>query len=274
MIVAYQNRNRKLASWLVLCISLASLRLDADTIFLDRAAGGIVKRAIVIPEDEFTLSNIENLTRRFLRENEGKFRVLMFYVFVHKDHAGHYLSGLGFTDVTYEGWLQVYNSYGKVPYPIAEVLAIGSSATLRYRDRNGKIGRIVLQGEDTFHYRLNGMDFQVVSVGSGDIPDVFKDGPHDPMSVGFAIKTSAPLTEEIGKAILKLLAQKTGTHDIGVGLRRDIWFIEDGGGPSVSPFFESGVPPTKDQYYGSITLSCGLSANKLHCTKFGGFKTR
>jgi len=268
-----QNENGRILFCLILCLLFLSFHLNAETIYVDRAAGGIVKRVVIIPEGEFILSNVESLTRRFLTENEGKFRMLMFYVFVSRYQAGPYFSAMG-TDMTYESWLHNYETERKVSYPIAETLAIGNSAAMRYRDRSGKVGRVVLKGEDPFCYRLNGMDFEVVATGSGDIPNVFKDGPHDPISVGLALKTSAPLTEEVGKSILKLLAEETGSHDIRVGIRHDIWFILYSGGPIVNPFFESGMPPTKEEWKSSITISCGLWANKLDCTRYVGVKNQ
>jgi hypothetical protein len=268
-----QYENGKILFCLVLCLLSLSSNLNAETIHVDRTAGGVVKRVILIPESEFTPSNVVSLTRRFLTENEGKFRMLMFYVFVSRYQADPYFSAMT-TDMNYESWLHEYNTEGKVPYPMAETLAIGNSAAMRYRDRSGKVGRVVLQGEDTFSFRLNGMDFEVVEVGSRDIPNVFKDGPHDPISVGFALKTSGPLTEEVGKSILKFLAQETGSHDIGVSLRHDIWFILYSGGPIVNPFFETGIPPTKDEWNSSITFSCGLWANKLDFTRYVGVKNQ
>jgi len=152
------------------------------------------------------------------------------------------------------------------------MLAVGGSGSVRYRNRDAKIGRLILKGEDPYRFRINQADFELVNLAFPAIPDVYKDGPHELVNVVVSVKTGAALTKATGLAVLNFLSKKFNTRDMMVSLRNDAWFIEDDETPIVSPFFNSGSPLGKEQYYESITLRCSLWGGKRSCMTSGGFK--
>ncbi len=251
-------------------ILLLVVEQRTETILSDVRLGGVVRRAIVIPEREFDINNVQGLARRFLEQSRGRYHLLLFYIFTKEENAGHHLSGM-VSDVPYEGWLQMYRQFGQHRFPVAEILAYGGSATMRVRDPHGELKQVVLEGtRDTFRFKIRDFDFEIVRIDTPLIPDVHKDGPHEPINATFNIRTSDPLEEETGLAALEFLSKELNSpRDLHVVMRNDIWFIEDSYTSNL--FFESDPPPPAEQYYKSITLSCALWGGKQSCLKHGGF---
>src|SRR5437660_181760 len=83
---------------------------------------------------------------------------------------------------------------------------------VRQRNRDAKIGRLILKGEDPYRFRINQADFELVNLAFPAIPDVYKDGPHELVNVVVSVKTGAALTKATGLAVLNFLSKKFNTR--------------------------------------------------------------
>ncbi len=224
----------------------------------------LMRRSVLIAPDQFSVGRAEHISRAFLAANRERYRLLQLSIFTDELDARRTGSGKGSTDVSYEGWRQLYELYGRRPQPMAETIVTQRGAVMRWRDAVGHVGRVVLKGQDPLVVRLDGSTFEILELAVSRGEDDYMYSPLAPTRVYLAVRTRAPGLERARKYTL-LLAKQWGLAHVSASFRQDSWFITNERFPLVYRFEETMPPPTEAEYRASATNSCLLASGRIHC---------
>lgn len=150
-------------------------------------------------------------------------------------------------------WRRWYDAYSGSPRAVAEMVAIGNNATLRYRSSRNEISRYILRGRDPLRIESGRQSIELVEIAVTDVP--LRKGPIKAMATIFGI-TDAPLSPEFGSDVLDTVATLIPVPIASLNLRHDGWFIDHLAFPVVHPFSKAGAAPSEEQYSASPTLRC------------------
>jgi hypothetical protein len=259
----------KSSSWLFAAVILACpLSADAEEVYAEQRGAGVLARTVIVPPQQFTRAWAEQASRTFLAANKGSFRVLKLSIFVSGQDTWR-ATGIGHTEVTYAVWERYYREYGAEPLPMAEAIAIDEAAVLRFRDRSGRVERVVLIGSDPLLLDVEGTRIEILHLRFRTIPKIRQGQEVEPLGACFYVRTEAKLTPEFGIKATGILAARVRLQNVDVFFRKDAWFITAEDFPLVYPFEPQATPPSFGEYYASVTLVCVIEPDLISCSNFG-----
>lgn len=237
---------------------------QAPRIVLDERDTKVAERAVLISPDEFSPRRVEAISRDFLKAEQDKFAIRKLSIFVDEHDARRTVFGKSTTDVTYAGWRQDYEAYGKEALPMAQTIAIRGDAVLRWRDAGGRIGRKVLAGSDPLLIRLQGHTFEILELAMWKLrPYVFPQ-PTDPMWVSAAVQTPPTSLSRL-RAFAALLLKRFERSEMSISFRNDTWFLTNEAFPVVYRFGQALNPPTEREYRRAFSGHCYIRGGRTSC---------
>lgn len=246
------------------------LSANAEQIRAEQRGAGVLERTILVPPQQFTRAWAEQASRTFLAANKGSFRVLKLSIFV-RGQDRWWATGIGHTEITYAKWEYYYRNYASEPLPMAEAIAIGDSAVLRFRDENDKVERVVLSGADPLVLDVEGTRFEILHLRFRTVPKVRLGQEVEPLGARFFIRTDGKLTNELGIKATRILADRVRLQNVIADFRNDAWFITDGSFPLVYPFEPWATPPSFEDYYRSVSMLCEIEPERISCGTYGPY---
>ncbi len=160
---------------------------------------------------------------------------------------------------SYEGWIRIYDRFKALNWNMAETVAFGGSAVVKFRDNDGKVTRIVLEGQDPTQLVAESKRFEFLHV------DLLRNPTGALADVRLYLRSSQPLDTGSGDALTALLARRLPFRRATVCVRRDFWFIEEEGFPHFYPFSDGTEPPTEAEYHQSATMYCSYGWGNDAC---------
>ena len=234
----------------------------------DLREGGVVCRSVLIPASLFTPFYAEQVSRDFLKSNRGTFHLLRLWIFTDEMDARRTGAGKGATDVNYAGWRQLYEMYGTHPEPMAEMIATRKGAVMRWRDREGKLGRQVLAGADPLFLRTPGGKFEILHIAVWSRSIFYGRSPKERVWVAVYLRT-ADLTGNSVRRCMQALGPELGLTEFFATFRRDTWFLMASNFP-IAYRFEQHPPPTETEYRRFWQFTCSKDARGIKCERNKG----
>jgi hypothetical protein len=250
--------------WLV--TALTTTAVASQRMLFDRSDKGYVAGAtLVTTKQEFVLTSL-GLARDFLACHEPKYKLLK-YIVATDEHAVHcQFGGKGVNHVSYEVGRRLYEMEVRRGLgPVAELIAIGDSAVVRWRDGSGAVGRTVVRGkEDPLILRFGGVTVEVLHIL---VRNVIDRGRQE-HSYRAYVRTPRPISHAFAKAFMAEWLRKTGVEFSVVHFGTDAWFLDDPGFVVAYPFDSPQPMPDYEAYRRRWGGSCVYekSTQTIDCT--------
>jgi hypothetical protein len=225
-------------------------------------------QTVIVPPEDFTLPQIERRTRDFINRAMRGRGLVVFSVYTDVQDAAMAMTA---TRGSYRQWKLYYDAVSSRPLRAAEAIAIGEDAVLRVRQADGTVLRQVLAGKDPLQFKIDGAAFEILIVQPrvGTRFDRCEPGPS--VSPLVEAKTNVPLSASLCIRAAARVAELLKTRKLFVGFRNDHWFISSADFPVRYPFSAEEPPPSEEEYYRTVTFSCGvLCQEEPHCTQIQG----
>jgi len=223
----------------------------------------------VIGKEYLDVQKLRALYKSRRRETD---RVFIIYALANSLDASRMLTGVGATDVEFEGW---YNMYRSVPEPnklqMMQLVAIGRDVVVEAVD-GLKVSRFVLSGKDPMLFEFAGRKCQILELHwTRPLIELHK-GKGTPLNVSVPLKTDTLRTVAEGEAIAREIQRRLNYLYVFVNIRNDTWFIEDPFYPLWFPFAPGEQPPTNEKEYllrGSMSCGIAVGESEIGCTRWG-----
>jgi len=171
----------------------------------------------------------------------------------------------------YGGWRRFYDLFKTRRFQIAEVIAFGDGAVLRFADGPADIKEVVLRGSNPLMLRLNGVDLEIVHFQFPPLTvSPLKDTAGELRRLTVFARASTARQDakrEAGLQLLKLLDHEIGTEEIIVNIRDDVWFVNVPGYPAFQPFVMDHEPPTAEEFQSRPQMVCAKTGSRVWCSE-------
>jgi hypothetical protein len=230
----------------ILFCATAPLMMSADRVVEDETTQTLVFRKIALPSATFSQQYATQRVREFLAENTRR-KMIRLTLVPDEKPATYSRFGCSHCD-PYRFWRAQWDAISAVTFPVAELMSIEGNAILRYRDRNGAVSMIVLQGSDPREIRIGDFTGKIIQVGMhGRIESPL---PH------LYVVGIGTISSKDGALYARELATRLAVHEAWIELRADPWFIDEIWTPFFPLFDTSGSPPTEEAFKATKTPYC------------------
>ena len=220
----------------------------------DQSSPTIVFRKIAISGEQFDEQTVIHRCREFLAANKEK--KLIRYTLV-PDEKGATIAWTGCDHCkAYPFWRTQYDAIAKESFSTGEMVAFNGNAVLRYRDRNGMVTEMVLQGTNPRLISIGGFRGTIVHVGmSGNI--VATNLRPMTLVLHLYVVGDGEINADAGADYIANFNRQMGVNFSSVDFRSDPWFINEIWRPWF-PLFEEhrGNPPDEQMFDASKNLNC------------------
>ncbi len=242
-----------------LIVSASSNVFKPEKVLRERRSSTFVERVFLAPAGELS-GDLASFFRESIEAEKGA-RLISLSVVTERTDAAVGKP----TDVTYEGWLHLYNLYYFRVLPGADAIAIDGNATMRVRDAQGKVSSQVLAGKDPLMLSLKGTSFEIIHISASSILAEYQDVPGETLEIHFFVRTDSRPTVGRARLLTKHLIAQTGYRNISVSIRKDPWFIEDSDFPYVYRFLPDVRVPSFAGYRKAPEARCYSHSRRLNC---------
>lgn len=223
-------------------------------------AGTVINAAVVCKSDSFAVQDARACFYRFLDRAPRDVRLLNVVMFFSREDARVYNWRLPVAPVTAAEWLRAAQEMPRYQGAIAQGLASGKNALLRYLPRSGPPVSQVLRGSDPSVVSAGGIRAEILDVGiSGPVP-IDKGAK----LVSLTVRMSTPLSERSGRSLLQHLRKALRVPSIALTIRADRYFWGMGSTPLLYPF-DPGPLPTGAEIESNPTLLCAHDSHGRRC---------
>jgi hypothetical protein len=230
------------------------LSIASDRTLEDQSSSTIIFRKIAVSGEQFDEQYVIHRCRDFLAANKDK--KLIRYTLV-PDEKGATIGWTGCDHCkAYPFWRTQYDAIAKESFPTGEMVVLDGNAVLRYRDRNGAVTEMVLQGTDPRLISIGGFRGTIVHVGmEGNI--VAKNGLPMTLVLHLYVVGDGEIDAEAGADYIASFNRQMGVNFSWVDFRSDPWFINEIWRPWFPLFVEHrGTPPDERTFNASKNLNC------------------
>jgi hypothetical protein len=245
--------------WLLLLVAgVASFA--QEEVLSEGRDGGYWSKRVLVPEERFTVPEVEAMARRFVSEAGKGLVVAQLSVYTSGEEAAMDVDSNRNSYIT---WKAYYDWVAQRPLRMAQVTAIRGNAVLRIRLADGTVVRRVLSGKDPLHIESDGLDFEILVLGFRSASWIDRCQPDGAMSPsGVYLMADAPLTANACDRVTARLGELLGTKILWAAFRNDHWFISFGSYPLIYQFATPSEPPSETEYYSSIAYHCLIWCDK------------
>jgi hypothetical protein len=247
---------------LVCFLSIAMAACSGQEV-LYQLEGSVVQKDFLIQPNDFSSAYVLKLSNSFLHETRNA-SLAKLTIYTQKPLAFLLRSGKGVTDYSYEFWRSEYSELLPKLSAMAELVKVKDHATLRIRDAEGRVEEIALNGDNVFHGRVNGTEYDLLEV---TFRKTLPNSATPRVSVNFSIALRQTLSFDSALAIAKCIEGQVGMPDVAIVIRNDRWFVDDQSYPWINPFVPVAQLPTWDQYKDSFSYYCSSKSNQTKCTR-------
>lgn len=237
----------------------------ADRLVLDRSGGGVAERVLVVRSSEFKLSQLEARCRKYVLNTMPSNRFVRITIDV-EGRENCRAEGRGGAEITLAQWFDLYLRYFQRKCPRVEAIAIDGSAVMRYQDLDGKGGRVLLVGHDPLFMKVDGSDLEILHARASPVPKVYLRQRWEPYSLEFYLRTSAPLSADLGTKAAIQLRQAVRLSYLSVDIRNDKWFPLSWSFPMAYPFEPADPPPSLQSIQRTEYVTCLFQPGTGGCT--------
>ncbi len=241
--------------------------LFAQQVVLNHRGDGVIDRAAVVSASQLTRQFAEEMSRGLIETSNGEFRILRFAIGTDERDVLRQVGGKGRMHVSYDSGKAIYERELKLEptRPLAETIAIGNSAVLRWRGPGNEFRRVVLAGKDPLWIRAAGSLFEIVHFASSPMRPELRDPPNEKYLVDYYLRTRNKLDRRTAEVVTRALIERVGLRQIGVHIAHDLWFVEDPLFPSLYRFEPLGPFPTPEEYRLRLSAYCGNFKGEIRC---------
>jgi len=256
-----------------LCISLASVceavllfaapeKMYADEVLFDRSSTVVRDRAIVVPNDRFTLSFIEQLGRSFVRDTVTEKVLARLTMAASRDGLAHALFQ-SHSHPTYDSTIGDIRNEGLPEVPVARVLILNGSAMFSYRDRNGYTEHLIAGTGNPLTLREMQTDFEILHFTLTPPGPALR--PSD-YSLAVYLRASPNVSISACEAVTKALWKQTKVFSLRVEVRPDVFFLTNLDFPAIYPFRADLTLPNKTEVELAPYAGCAINqTQELRC---------
>jgi hypothetical protein len=247
----------------VLCLSAAGPGAgQAAAVLYEKAAPGVLDRAVLVDRRDFSLELAESLAWDFLAAYRGLY-LSKLTIFVERAAEVRWRGGKSMSHPSYYH-ATLYQEDPEWRPTVAEMLHIGDSAILRVRMPDGDVHSKVLMGSNPLELRLPGIKAEILWVHCGE-------HGFEPSVVGIQVyvRLAGELSSESARRIADELWNRIPYRYVAIRVRSDEWFIESGGYPWVNPFLPIVPLPPYEEFAKSEAFFCSNLIEK-GCMHFVG----
>jgi hypothetical protein len=229
-------------------------------------SGPLSTVSIIVDPGDMTVSSVREIYSEVYPAplENGEFRQLS--VFVNSDDAFRELRGKGALDYGYPWWRQLYERYGRHPFPKAEVTAFGGSSVLRIRSADGTVKRVVLAGHDFFTIVRGAGTYQILEICASILPLDKRPKPHDWGTLNFYIQTSTIPSKQEAEALTRELIHISGETRISTMFQADTFFADSGQFPIIYRFGPAAPPPPEREFGIPKSSGCTSDESGVYCS--------
>jgi hypothetical protein len=218
--------------------------------------------ALTAPGTGF-LQRANELTRQFLAAHQGTYKILK-YVVATQEHTIHgQFGGKGLNHVNYAGGKKLYeDTVHHGLGPVAETIAFGGNAVMRWRDEQGTVGRAVVQGgRDPLFRQLGPMRCEILHL----LVSLMKDRNKAGNAYQVYVRTPGPVSEGTARRFTLELRRETGLPFVTVVFAADVWFLAESGFPAVYPFSAPALVPSHEEFRRRWQGACYVRNTAVAC---------
>jgi len=236
------------------------LAADPETHENTERVGNTIQRFVTLPNESFTKTSIVELCKKFTREKKVSLSKLILAT-TESDVLSMRVQKA--TPTSYRSWyLQFVDERDASVGPAAELIAVGTRATLRIQDRSKRVSTTVLGTGDALRFVADGHVFNLLDFSGRNLAPVEKVAP-DGEIFEFYFSSGGTFTKDSVIALTKSIMRTLGLTGVTVEVRNDAWFIEEPTFPVYYRFSPSDTPPTAEAYCSGRQVTCvaGTTAN-------------
>jgi hypothetical protein len=251
---------------LALAAGLSGAPANAQKVVFEQQGGGVVRRVLVVPPAELNLRRAVELSRRFLADNQGRYRLQLLYIGGDAGEAVRYSAGKSPLHIDYEYWRILFHRYGRSSTPLAEMLAMPGGATLRWHDpRSGQVDRVLLAGRDPLRLRLGAVEFEILHVAPVPLPEHEQVPGGEACRVHIHLRTQQRFKKSDVRRAMLFLRNRLRLTEITVQVRNETWFLVDYLFPVVYRFDRSFRAPSEKEWLAAPEGYCASSKKEIVC---------
>jgi sugar lactone lactonase YvrE len=217
-------------------------------------------KSIVIPRTEFSKQKLVEISKHLLRESRNAPAAKLDIFVDEADRTRYFATGKS-TDGAFD-WKTVAPECKK-PFPMAEVLRIGATVVLRWRNIDLELeSPVVIASSDASE---NPLVFSLLG-GTAEIVYIdLRETPIPAYRLKFYIQTTVPITPESGRRLSSLMKQRFNLDRFSFTVSSNAWFPESLGYPVVNNLISqdlttNAIPPS------STTMTCTYDGGKTSCS--------
>ena len=208
--------------------------------------------AVRVSPNAFSEARVIKLCRSFLAAHRH-FAVVRYVIATDAQDTMQSLQGPGVTDVSFQGWRNMYvDQHGQFP-AAAELIRITNRASVRIRFLDRKIVERVLENSSPLKITFRGemaCILHVASVSAEVPPGV------SPITMQFYVQTAHPWTIGLANAFTRAMRARTGIPWLQISLEDGWWFAGETRYPIYNPFLPYREPPTFEQFKKHTRFFC------------------
>ena len=244
-----RNKPKEHHMYRLTLVGFVSLVVLAQGTVSELRSPGFWTRKSVWPS-EFTMANLEAHSRKVLSSYGAPSTILDFYFYPDREAA---LANCQCrTEMRYSIWLDMFQEYRM--QPIAELVSIGESSVIRFRDAAGNVSKKVLQGRDPTLIKTDICSGELLYIQPHSPPRTEMRIEHADLT--FRVRTAGVVSKACAESVAANFLKATGDKNIAVVVRPDAWFINEDGLPIIYDFQPRPSPPTEEQYESSPSAGC------------------
>lgn len=235
---------------------------SAQEVVFSRSSPTIEERGVVVPLERFNVASLEALARGFVAEMSSK-KLARLTIASNKDDLSLSLRQRSLQP-SYESCAEEIRSW-KVPrVPIAQVLIVGGSAKLSYRDKSGLTERHLGGASNPPMLTEGKTRFEILGFFLNEPGPASK--PTDYVLTMYLRETPA-LSISAGVSVSKRIFQLTGVNMLQTVVRRNTFFPENLHFPCIYPFQVEEKLPTKSTFETAPNYFCVVdSGREVECS--------
>lgn len=234
----------------------------APKVIKSQRGGDFAFVALLVPRNEFNQDTVTSLARNYLMENRST-RLLKLTFYSDEKAATSEFDGKGTFHPNPDKWRAALREKMESPQlPLAEVVKINRSATLRIISEKGDIKEIPLQGPNVFHSTIQGHNLHLLYFASNWL---IIDAPPKQLTASLFYRSDSCLSQRAAQQIADSLVRTAGSDKISVHISPDSLFLLDPEYPTYNSFDTRSKVPSNDELSKAWEIACGPS-HKFQCS--------
>jgi hypothetical protein len=239
----------------VVTLNVICLNVSGQEIIWDHSDSTILRRAILLKGPDFTSRNLEMLGTRILKEAVN--HQLIDIRFVAEISQANLFPRP--SHLSYDDFVRFHNRVSKTIWQFANLISIQGHATLRIRNGQEIVRRVLTAGRDPLRWSINDSSLEIVYLSYSDHSIIKRINVFAVAKDNLSIVTCRQFY-----SMLKVALPRGFGY---LAVRRDPWFMNDEF--PIGFWFDSGQPPSKRELDNAPLVECTEVDRSVECSSYG-----